>query len=177
MKKALIVVDMQNDFITGSLGTPEAQAIVPYVAAKLKEAKNDPDTLLIVLTMDTHGENYSGTREGRRLPVPHCVEGTDGWKLCGPVAALADAHMPLITKRTFAAVSLPAYIPEEVGEITLMGLCTDVCVISNAMLLKAHFPEVDVAVDAAGCAGVTKESHKTALEAMKMCQIDIKNAG
>lgn len=173
MKKLLIVVDMQNDFIDGALGTKEAAAIVPNVEKKVKEFQGD-----VIYTKDTHFENYMETQEGKNLPVPHCIKGTDGWKLAPKLAALCDAAgSETIEKITFGSKELPALLqkkyPEGLEEIELVGLCTDICVISNAMVLKAWFPEVKIVVDASCCAGVTPESHKNALEAMKMCQIRV----
>lgn len=168
--KLLLVVDMQNDFIDGALGTPEAQAIVPYV----KERINSFDGKVIFIR-DTHFENYLETAEGKKLPVPHCIKGTHGWQireeLCPPEGYLA------VDKRTFGSRELCELLAKEPPEsITLLGLCTDICVISNALLLKAFFPEIPIAVDARGCAGVTPRSHETALSAMAACQIDILNA-
>jgi nicotinamidase-related amidase len=175
MNKLLVVVDMQKDFIDGSLGTPEAQAIVPAVVEKIKSFDGD-----VVYTMDTHDENYLETQEGRKLPVVHCVVNTDGWELHPDVqAALNEKHANVITKSTFGAVDLIEYIErdcrgKEYGSIELVGLCTDICVVSNAMLLKAWYPETPISVYASCCAGVTPESHKAALTTMKMCQIEVK---
>ena len=171
MQDILLVVDMQNDFVDGSLGTPEARSIVSNVVKKMKKFDGP-----VLFTKDTHQADYLETQEGRLLPVEHCIRGTEGWEIVGEVAQARQGKV--IEKDTFGARDLPSTLmemneEEPIRSITLVGLCTDICVISNAMLLKAHFPEVDVAVDAAGCAGVTKESHKTALEAMKMCQIDV----
>lgn len=173
MKKLLIVVDMQNDFVDGALGTPEAAAIVDNVARKIAAFDGD-----IIVTLDTHQENYMETQEGKFLPVPHCVKGTAGWALNPRVqAALDQKSYKVLEKPTFGAVELPEYIkanydPAEL-DIQLIGLCTDICVISNALLLKAHFLETPVSVDAACCAGVTVESHNAALTTMKMCQVSV----
>lgn len=180
VKRVLVVVDMQNDFVTGSLGSAAAQAVVPRVCEKIRGFDGG-----IVFTMDTHTADYLDTQEGERLPVAHCVANTPGWTPNAEVwAALMDrnvadeAHM--ICKDTFGAVELPLRITELFGdaveEITLVGLCTDICVISNAMLLKAFFTEPRIVVDASCCAGVTAESHLTALAAMRGCQIDIVDA-
>ncbi len=179
-KKVLVVVDMQNDFITGSLGSKEAQATVESVVKRIMDFDG-----LILYTLDTHTENYLNTKEGQKLPVEHCIAGTDGW---APNSAVWMALMHknvadeqhMIAKDTFGGVSLPMRIHEmldghEPEEIELIGLCTDICVISNALLLKAFYPESTITVDAAACAGATPEGHKTALTAMKACQIDIVN--
>lgn len=179
-KKILVVVDMQNDFVNGSLGSPEAQAIVDNVVKKILDFDGN-----IFYTLDTHTEDYLETQEGKNLPVKHCITGTDGW---APNAAVWMALMHqevadephMIAKDTFGGVSLPMRINEmlegeEPEEITLVGLCTDICVISNALLLKAFYPEAKITVDASCCAGATPEGHKTALAAMKPCQIEIVN--
>lgn len=170
--KALIVVDMQNDFIDGALGTPEAQAIVANVVKKIESWEG-----LVFATRDTHGEDYLDTQEGRNLPVVHCVEDTPGWDIAPAVEEALAKHDMVICfdKPTFGSVALMDAMAELSGveEIELIGLCTDICVISNAMLLKAALPEVQITVDAACCAGVTPASHLNALEAMKMCQIRV----
>ena len=173
MQDILIVVDMQNDFIDGALGTSEAVAIVPKVAKKVKCFKGT-----VIFTRDTHGENYMQTQEGRNLPVPHCIKGSHGWEVCPALEPLRTGLT--IDKPTFGSAELGRLIleldaKEPVGSITLVGLCTDICVISNAMIAKAFLPEVPVTVDAACCAGVTPESHRNALNAMKMCQVRIEN--
>ena len=173
MQDILIVVDMQNDFIDGALGTAEAVAIVPKVAEKVKGFKGT-----VIFTRDTHGENYMQTQEGRNLPVPHCIKGSQGWKVCPALEPLRKELT--IDKPTFGSAELGKLLleldaKEPVGSITLVGLCTDICVISNAMIAKAFLPEVPVTVDAACCAGVTPESHRNALNAMKMCQVRIEN--
>lgn len=178
--KILAVIDMQNDFIDGALGTEEAQAIVPGVVAKIKAFTGER----IIFTRDTHEENYMDTQEGKNLPVPHCIRGTKGWELNPQIEALC-AEEP-VDKPTFGSPVLGKILKaqdedlkkagkEGIESITFVGLCTDICVISNAMLVKAFLPEVPVIVDASCCAGVTKESHKNALEAMKMCQIQVEN--
>lgn len=168
--KILIVVDMQNDFIDGALGTPEAVAIVPRV----KEIIEGFDGK-VYFTRDTHFEEYISTQEGKNLPVPHCIKGTHGWEIRTELDALRRTEA--IDKLTFGSRELPELLSHEqdIESITLIGLCTDICVISNAMILKAFFPEVEITVDASACAGVTPESHKGALAAMKMCQIKVIN--
>lgn len=168
----LVVVDMQNDFIDGSLGTEEAKAIVPKVAEKIKEFKG-----LVLATRDTHDKDYLTTQEGRKLPVEHCIKGTGGWEIRQEIAELIKEEpidKPAFGSRVLAERLLALDGKETVESITLVGLCTDICVISNALLLKAFLPEIPVIVDASCCAGVTKESHIQALESMKMCQIQIK---
>ena len=167
----LVVVDMQNDFIDQALGTPEAVAIVPKVKAKIEGFDGT-----VFFTRDTHQENYMETQEGKHLPVPHCIEGTEGWQIRPELETFRTADA--IDKPTFGSVELGEKLlalHEEQGidSIQLIGLCTDICVISNALLLKAFMPEVPISVDAACCAGVTPESHENALKAMAMCQIEI----
>ena len=168
MKKILVVVDMQNDFIDGALGTSEAVAIVPYV----KELIEGFDGR-VLFTRDTHFENYMDTEEGRNLPVPHCIKGTDGWQIRAELDALRTTEA--IDKLTFGSRDLVDVLAAEgeIESITFVGLCTDICVISNAMVVKAFFPEIPLIVDAKACAGVIPESHARALEAMKMCQITV----
>ena len=173
MQDILIVVDMQNDFIDGALGTAEAVAIVPKVAEKVRDFKGT-----VIFTRDTHGENYMQTQEGRNLPVPHCIKGSRGWEVCPALEPLRTGLT--IDKPTFGSAELGRLLleldaKEPVGSITLVGLCTDICVISNAMIAKAFLPEVPVTVDAACCAGVTPESHRNSLSAMRMCQVRIEN--
>ena len=172
MKKVLVVVDMQNDFIDGALGTREAEAIVPYVKKKIEEYKRSGDT--VIFTRDTHDKDYLKTQEGRKLPAEHCIKGTFGWEI-SPELDTKDSM--IIDKNTFGSVSLMDYLAENYkeAEFEFVGLCTDICVISNAMMLKAFLPEAGITVDASCCAGVTPQSHKNALEAMKMCQINIIN--
>ena len=169
--KYLIVVDMQVDFISGSLGSGLAKAIVPNVVEKVKNFDGK-----IIFTRDTHFPEYLTTQEGKNLPVEHCVKGTAGWEICEELRPYAQT---VVDKITFGSVDLPALLKadeKDIEEIELCGLCTDICVISNAMLLKASFPEIKISVDAACCAGVTMDSHNTALSAMKAVQIQIKNA-
>ena len=164
----LIVVDMQVDFITGSLGSSLATAIVPKVVEAVKSFDGN-----VIFTRDTHFENYLETAEGEKLPVPHCIKGTDGWQIHPELDALRKTEA--IDKITFGSKDLIEFLEKEndIESITLVGLCTDICVISNALLIKAYFPEIPIAVDSKACAGVTPESHLNALEAMKMCQIEI----
>lgn len=168
--KILCVIDMQNDFIDGALGTNEAVAITDNVVKKIELYRKNGDR--VIFTRDTHYDNYMQTQEGRNLPVPHCIKDTDGWQIS---SKLAVGDSLIIDKPTFGSVQLSEYIAglEGVDEVELIGLCTDICVISNAMLIKARLPEVRVSVDSACCAGVTPESHSNALSAMKMCQIEI----
>lgn len=165
MKKTLIVVDMQKDFIDGALGTKEAVAIVENVKKKIAEYQKNGDE--IIFTRDTHQADYLQTNEGKHLPVVHCVEGTDGWQIPKELQA-ADAIY--INKPTFGYLNWKEYHLEEVE---LVGLCTDICVVSNALLIKAQYPEITVKVDASCCAGVTPESHEAALLTMKMCQVEV----
>lgn len=163
--KTLIVVDVQNDFVTGALGTPEAQAIIPNVKEKIQEyVRNNHQ---IIFTRDTHQENYLETNEGKNLPVPHCIEGTEGWNI---IDGLEVPNCSYIDKPTFGWTH---WNTKSFEEIEIIGLCTDICVVSNALILKAMFPEIKITVDASCCAGVTPESHKSALTTMKMCQINI----
>jgi len=173
MKNILVVVDMQKDFVDGALGTKEAVAIVPKVVEKIRNFSGD-----IFVTYDTHFENYMSTSEGKNLPVPHCIKGTDGWELDKSVAhALEDKQYTSVEKPTFGSVELPKLIAETAGDelfrVELIGLCTDICVVSNALLIKANFPEIEIVVDSACGAGVTPLSHDAALSTMKMCQIQV----
>ena len=174
--KVLVVVDMQNDFIDGSLGTKEAQKILPGVVEKIRNYKGRVNA-----TRDTHGRDYLNSAEGKQLPVVHCVKDTEGWQIRPEVeeAVREKTGSRILDKPTFGSVELGEYMRQldqtegPVEEITLIGLCTDICVISNALLLKAYLPEVSIRVEASCCAGVTPESHEQALGAMKMCQITI----
>ncbi|MCQ4925181.1 cysteine hydrolase [Tissierella carlieri] len=176
MNKVLIVVDMQNDFIDGALGTKEAVNIVPNVIQKIKKFKGK-----VIYTKDTHNKDYLSTQEGKKLPVEHCIEGTPGWELHKNIQELIeDAQTNIYNKDTFGSKELVQELIEidkkdKIEGIELIGLCTDICVISNALLIKAFLPEVKISVDAKCCAGVTPESHQNALNAMKMCQIEITN--
>ena len=171
MQDILIVVDMQYDFIDGALGTKEAAAIVPKVKEKIASFRGP-----VIFTRDTHPENYMETQEGRNLPVPHCIRGTEGWQIRPELDALRKTQP--VDKPGFGSVELGKLLlemngKEPVGSVTLIGLCTDVCVISNALIIKAFLPEVPVKVDAACCAGISPESHDNALAAMAMCQVEI----
>ncbi len=174
MKKILIVVDMQNDFVDGALGTKEAVLIVDNVVDKINNFNGT-----VIATYDTHFENYMNTSEGKNLPVEHCVKGTKGWELNEKVEkSLKNKGYTAIEKITFGSKDLPEKIIEitkdEDFSVELIGLCTDICVVSNALLLKAHFPEKEISVDSSCCAGVTPDSHQAALTTMKMCQINVK---
>lgn len=171
MNNILIVVDMQNDFISGSLGTPEALAIVPNVVEKIKKFNGE-----IIFTRDSHEENYLETQEGKNLPVKHCIKNTDGWKINEEIRKLANGE--IIDKVTFGSDTLVNLLVEKnklekIDSITLVGLCTDICVISNALTIKTFLPETPIIVDSSCCAGASKRSHLRALEAMKACQIEI----
>lgn len=166
MKRTLIVVDMQNDFIDMALGTKEAVEIVPNVKAKIDEyVKNGWE---IIFTRDTHGEDYLETNEGKHLPVPHCIKGTQGWEIAD---GLYVEGARIIDKPNFGWKNWES---ESFEEVELIGLCTDICVVSNALIIKAQHPEIKVSVDSSCCAGVTPESHEAALKTMAMCQIDVK---
>ena len=172
MRNILIAVDLQNDFISGCLGSSEAIAIAPIAAQKIRDFSGE-----ILFTMDTHFDDYLSSQEGKRLPIPHCIKGTDGWQLCPEIAPLQNGR-PVFEKSAFGSEELAAYLKcenqkERIDQIILLGVCTDICVISNAMLIKAALPDCPVAVDAAACAGVTPASHENALQAMAACQIDI----
>ena len=165
MKKTLIVVDMQKDFIDGALGTKEAVAMVENVKKKIKEYQQNGDE--IIFTRDTHQSNYLSTNEGKNLPVEHCIEGTEGWKIQEGLEVPGAIY---IDKPTFGYLNWKEYNLEEVE---MVGLCTDICVVSNALIIKATYPEIQVSVDAGCCAGVTPESHRAALTTMKMCQVKV----
>lgn len=173
MKHFLIVVDMQKDFVDGALGTAEAVAIVPNVMDKILSFEGQ-----IFATLDTHAANYMETAEGKKLPVPHCIKGTPGWQLDDQVAAALEqkGYTP-VEKVTFGSVLLPRLIYQAAGgeafTLELIGLCTDICVVSNALLLKANFPEVPIRVDSSCCAGVSPATHQAALDTMRCCQIDV----
>jgi nicotinamidase-related amidase len=159
---------MQNDFIDGALGSAEAVAILPYVKELVKSFDG-----IVYFTRDTHFENYMSIEEGKHLPVPHCIKDTEGWQIHPELEALRTT--PAIDKLTFGSKELIALLADKQGieSITLCGLCTDICVISNALLIKAYYPEIPLFVVANACAGVTPESHQNALDAMKMCQVEI----
>ena len=167
MNKILIVVDMQNDFVSGSLGTAEARDIVTKVRAKLDSFDGD-----VIFTRDTHNEEYLKTNEGKHLPVEHCIKGSWGWEIIDELKPYVNK---VIDKPTFGSTELVEYLKtKNYDSFELCGLCTDICVVSNALLIKANFYEVEVSVDSACCAGVTVNSHNSALETMKMCQIEVK---
>lgn len=173
MQNVLLVIDMQNDFIDGALGTKEAVAIVPAVKAKI-EGWEGP----VLFTRDTHFENYMETQEGKNLPVPHCIKDSDGWQIRPELDALRKTEA--IDKLTFGSSELPGVLAslneaDPIESVTLIGLCTDICVISNAMLVKAFFPELPITVDAKCCAGVSPATHDNALSAMEVCQIKVVN--
>ena len=175
MRRMLVVVDMQNDFIDAALGTAEAVAVVDAVKEKIRSYPIEN----VIATMDTHGENYLETQEGRNLPVTHCVKGSDGWKIRPDIATLLDGAK-IYEKPTFGSTALATDLQtlsqSEDIELELIGLCTDICVVSNALLLKAYMPEVRISVDASCCAGVTPEKHLAALETMRSCQVNVTNA-
>ena len=172
MRKKLIVIDMQNDFIDGALGTAEAVGIVEAVKEKIRSYPPED----VIATMDTHFENYMQTQEGKYLPVPHCVRGTEGWKIRPEIADLLKGAK-IYEKPTFGSTQLSedlkAAAEKEEIELELIGLCTDICVVSNALLLKAQMPEVRISVDSSCCAGVTPLKHEAALETMRSCQIQV----
>ncbi len=173
MKKFLIVVDVQKDFVDGSLGTAEAQGIIQNVCEKIRGFEGE-----IIVTFDTHGENYLESAEGKKLPVKHCIKGTEGFELDENVkSALEGKVYTAVEKPAFGSVKLPEVIRDMAqGDdftVELVGLCTDICVVSNALIIKANFPEIEISVDSSCCAGVTPDSHNAALETMKSCQINV----
>lgn len=172
MRKLLVVVDMQKDFVDGALGTNEAVAIVPAVVEKIKEY----DIKDVFVTRDTHQPDYMETQEGKNLPVEHCIEGTPGWQLDTNVAQVTNGAT-VVDKPTFGSVKLAEMISDiakrEEIEIEMIGLCTDICVVSNALMLKAYMPEIKISVDSKCCAGVTPQKHEAALETMRSCQINV----
>lgn len=182
MKRVLIVVDMQNDFIDGSVGTDMAVAIVPKVVEKIKEYKKEYDGVEtnIFCTRDTHFKDYLNTLEGKSLPVEHCIKGTNGWEISNKIKSVLGGCEELIDKYTFGSTDLAEdlrslYLKGLINSIELVGLCTDICVVSNALLIKATLPDIEIIVDAGCCAGVTPETHRAALQTMKMCQINVIN--
>lgn len=171
--KTLIVIDMQNDFIDGSLGTKEAVAIVSNVREKIKEYLKNGDE--VIFTRDTHHEDYMETNEGKHLPVVHCIEETEGWEIRQELTeAVKESGSKKVTVINKPSFGFTGWADFDFEEIEIVGLCTDICVVSNALILKALFPEISISVDPSCCAGVTPDSHKAALETMKMCQIQIK---
>ncbi len=178
MGKLLLVVDMQNDFITGALGTPEAVSIVPKVCRKVSQHLEQGG--LLAFTLDTHGENYLETQEGKFLPVPHCVRGTWGWQFCPELLAVVDPWRHTVyEKETFGSSALARDLADGrydgLDQVELVGLCTDICVVSNALLCKTFLPQVPVVVDGACCAGVTPQAHREALHTMGQCQVQVHN--
>jgi len=180
--KVLIVVDMQNDFITGTLGTKEAQAIVGNIVRRIEESAGE----LILFTKDTHGDDYLSTPEGIKLPIPHCIEGTQGWQIESSIMdawrnnkntlAAAEIHENTFLKTVFGSTDLVFFLDinqDEIDEIEILGVCTDICVVSNALMIKNTMPDVKISVNAECCAGVTPQSHEAALLVMGMCQVDV----
>ena len=168
MKKCLLVIDMQNDFITGSLGSKEAEAIVPHVKERIEKAIKDGED--IYFTKDTHYEDYMNTKEGSFLPVKHCIEGTTGHDICDELKPFEKNAKEIFIKNTFGFKDFPKYLADY-DKITLIGLCTDICVVSNAMLIKTFYPEKDIEVEKYLCAGTSVENHNSALNVMKSCHI------
>ena len=169
--KILLVVDMQNDFIDGSLGTKEAENIVNNVIKEIKNKKEQGYKILA--TQDTHQKNYLNTQEGKNLPIKHCIEGTEGWEIAEPIKELIDSNN-IFKKNTFGSKDLYEYLKEnEPEEVEILGLCTDICVISNALLIKALYPEKEIFLKENCCAGVTPELHNEAIDVMKSCQIQV----
>lgn len=171
MERAIIVIDMQNDFVYGPLGTEEAVEMLPRLVEKLDSAVKEKSADLI-FTQDTHKEDYLSTQEGRNLPVKHCIKGTEGWQLIHDIMPFTKNAKAVIEKKAFGSTRLPSLI-KPYKEVEFVGVCTDVCIISNALLVKAFYPELLVSVDSKCCAGVTPESHRNALAAMKACQCKI----
>lgn len=174
----LIVIDMQNDFVSGPLGTPEARAIVPRVAEKISQYRHRANADIFV-TMDTHDDDYLTTGEGHRLPVPHCIDATPGWCLNPEIQDALYSDFKIRYKNAFAEFGWDEllFAPSFEDRIELVGVCTDICVISNALVLRSMFPKATIAVDASCCAGTTPEAHEAALLVMKSCQIEITNEG
>lgn len=173
MKKILLVVDMQKDFVDGSLGSSEAVAMKPSTIAKIKNFEGD-----IIVTRDTHFDDYMDSSEGKKLPVVHCIKNTEGWELDKDIKeALADKNVTYVDKFSFGSLALPGIVTGLVGRdsfsMEIIGLCTDICVVSNALILKAAFPEIEISIDSACCAGVTPDKHNAALETMRSCQINV----
>ena len=176
MRNILIVVDMQKDFVTGVLASAEAQAILPEVKAKI--SAYDRAGKEIIFTRDTHGEDYMQTNEGKHLPVPHCIKGTDGWQICAELTDGITSEYKTVDKPTFGFLGWKEVLASETVDgsdldIEMIGVCTDICVVSNALILKAMYPEAAVRVDAGCCAGVTPEAHAAALVTMRACQVDV----
>ena len=168
MSKAIIVVDMQNDFVTGALGTKEAQEMLPRLVAKLEE-NIDKKSVDIIFTQDTHKADYFQTQEGKFLPVEHCIKGTDGWEIVPELQKFLPRARIVIEKKSFGSTRLPTLL-KPYDEVEFVGVCTDICVVSNALLLKAFYPEQLISIDAACCAGTSPDAHQKALDVMKNCQ-------
>ena len=183
MKRTLIVIDMQNDFVTGPLGTEEARAIVPNIKAKIDEYIKNGDE--VIFTRDTHDENYLNTNEGKHLPIPHCIHDTEGWQVIPELDIPECEHIDKFTfgwphwwinnEQVFDDSEDTSSFFRDMIEIELVGVCTDICVVSNALILKSMYPRAKITVDASCCAGVTPETHKAALTVMKSCQIEVVN--
>ena len=176
MRNILIVVDMQKDFVTGALASAEAQAILPKVKEKIEVY--DRAGKEIIFTRDTHGEDYMQTNEGKHLPVPHCIKGTDGWQICAELTDGITSEYKTVDKPTFGFLGWKDVLASETADgsdldIEMIGVCTDICVVSNTLILKALYPEATVRVDAGCCAGVTPEAHTAALLTMRACQVDV----
>lgn len=169
--KALIVIDMQKDFVTGALGSADAQNIVTNVETKIKEYRDNGDS--VIFTRDTHGDDYTNTHEGKYLPVPHCIKNTDGWNVLDNLTSVAGINYICIDKPSFGYKGWSEYIDDETTSIELVGVCTDICVVSNALILRALYPEMNIKVDSKCCAGTSIEAHNAALTVMKSCHIDI----
>ena len=171
--KLLIVIDMQNDFVTGCLGTPEARAIVPKVKKKIEEWQKNcwqgNYENMLIFTRDTHGDDYLSTPEGKKLPIPHCIERTEGWQI---VDGLEQPNCSYINKQTFGWNHLETF-GNQFEEINICGVCSDICVVTNALILKTMYPETEIIVDASCCAGTTPQTHRAAMEVMKSCQITV----
>lgn len=172
MKKALIVIDMQKDFLTGSLANPQAERVIENVKAKVQSYRKNGDS--VIFTRDTHFDDYLTTQEGKNLPVPHCIKGTDGWEIIPGLALSTDE---IFDKPTFGSVELVNYVQEQgFDSVELVGVCTDICVVSNALLIKTFCLDTVVSVDGSCCAGVSEDGHKAALQTMASCQVLVKNA-
>ena len=166
-KKAIVVIDVQVDFVSGALGTAEAQAMIPRLIEKLEACRDD-----VIFTQDTHKENYVETHEGKNLPIAHCIKGTEGWEIVPEIKPFTQYAKAVIEKKAFGSTRLPSLL-KPYDEIEFCGLCTDICVISNALLIKAFYPETLISIDSACCAGSTPEAHQAALTVMKNCQCKI----
>lgn len=169
MKKALVVIDMQNDFVFGALGSADAQAVLPNVAQRVKQARIDGEQVLF--TRDTHGKDYLNTQEGKKLPVPHCIKNTDGWEICEGLYRAGDV---VFDKQVFGSTELAAYLQAQAfDQVEFIGVCTDICVVSNVLLAKAVCLDTEISVRADCCAGLSKAKHEAALETMRSCQVSV----